>query len=90
MDQTSETSRNYVFYSNELLMGKGRKKLPTKIKEMQGTITPSRIIENEMMVDVVTEIPEPPNWLSEIGKKNGKKYHLNYLTLECFIMLISI
>ena len=57
MDQTSETSRNYVFYSNELLMGKGRKKLPTKIKEMQGTITPSRIIENEMMVDVVTEIP---------------------------------
>ncbi len=73
MDQTSETSRNYVFYSNELLMGKGRKKLPTKIKEMQGTITPSRIIENEMMVDVVTEIPEPPNWLSEIGKKEWKK-----------------
>ena len=73
MDQTSETSRNYVFYSNELLMGKGRKKLPTKIKEMQGTITPSRIIENEMMVDVVTEIPEPPNWLSEIGKKEWEK-----------------
>ena len=27
-------------------MGKGRKKIPTKIKEMQGTVEKSRSIEN--------------------------------------------
>ena len=33
-------------------MGKGRKKLPSKIKEMQGTDVPCRTIENEMQVDL--------------------------------------
>tara|TARA_R100001594_G_scaffold120509_2_gene156114 strand:- start:273 stop:749 length:477 start_codon:yes stop_codon:yes gene_type:complete len=54
-------------------MSKGRKKIPTKIKEMQGTITPSRIIENEMQVDLCTNIPDPPELLSEIGKKEWYK-----------------
>ena len=54
-------------------MGKGRKKTPTKIKEMQGTIEKSRTIENEMVVDQVSELPIVPDWLSEIGKNEFKK-----------------
>ena len=49
-------------------MGKGRKKIPTKIKEMQGTVEKSRTIENEMVVDLVSDLPIAPEWLSEIGK----------------------
>ncbi len=65
-------------------MGKGRKKLPTKIKEMQGTLDVSREVENEMQVDLVQQIPEPPELLSEIGKKEWYKvtnqlYNLNML-----------
>tara|TARA_Y100001937_G_scaffold29761_1_gene42843 strand:- start:1083 stop:1559 length:477 start_codon:yes stop_codon:yes gene_type:complete len=54
-------------------MGKGRKKLPTKIKDMQGTSVPCRTLENEMQVDVVSNVPEAPEWLSEIGKEEWKK-----------------
>ena len=54
-------------------MGKGRKKTPTKIKEMQGTVEKSRTIENEMVVDQVSELPIVPEWLSEIGKSEFKK-----------------
>ena len=54
-------------------MGKGRKKLPSKIKEMQGTSVPCRTLENEMQVDVVLNVPEAPEWLSEIGKEEWKK-----------------
>jgi P27 family predicted phage terminase small subunit len=54
-------------------MGKGRKKIPTKIKEMQGTVEKSRTIENEMVVDQVSELPIVPEWLSEIGKSEFKK-----------------
>jgi P27 family predicted phage terminase small subunit len=54
-------------------MGKGRKKIPTKIKEMQGTVEKSRSIENEMVVDLVSSLPSAPEWLSEIGKEEWKK-----------------
>jgi len=54
-------------------MGKGRKKLPTKIKEMQGTGVPCRTLENEMQVDVISSLPETPEWLSEIGKSEWLK-----------------
>jgi P27 family predicted phage terminase small subunit len=54
-------------------MGKGRKKIPTKIKEMQKTVEKSRTIENEMVVDQVSELPIVPDWLSEIGKSEFKK-----------------
>ena len=54
-------------------MGKGRKKIPTKIKEMQKTVEKSRSIENEMVVDQVSELPTVPDWLSEIGKSEFKK-----------------
>ena len=65
-------------------MTKGRKKLPTKIKEMQGTLEASREVINEMQVDLVQKIPEPPELLSEIGKKEWYKvtnqlYNLNML-----------
>ena len=54
-------------------MGKGRKKIPTKIKEMQKTVEKSRTIENEIVVDQVSELPIVPEWLSEIGKSEFKK-----------------
>jgi len=65
-------------------MGKGRKKKPTKLKEIQGTIEKSRIIENEMQVDLCVSIPEAPSMLSEIGKAEWEKvteqlYNLNML-----------
>lgn len=54
-------------------MSKGRKKLPSKLKEMQGTTVPCRTVENEMQVDIVKDLPEPPEWLSEIGKQEWNK-----------------
>ena len=54
-------------------MGKGRKKIPTKIKKMQGTSVPSRTLKNEMQVDVVSNVPEAPEWLSLIGKNEWNK-----------------
>ena len=42
-------------------MGKGRKKLPTALKEMQGTLEKSRVLENEMEVDLVLEFPDAPD-----------------------------
>tara|TARA_R100001530_G_scaffold123008_1_gene90837 strand:+ start:721 stop:1194 length:474 start_codon:yes stop_codon:yes gene_type:complete len=54
-------------------MGKGRKKLPTKIKKMQGTLDVSRATNNEMQVDVCQELPAAPQWLSEIGKEEWCK-----------------
>lgn len=54
------------------------------MKEMQGTIEKSRLVENEMQVDVCTSIPEAPDMLSEIGKGEWVKvttqlYNLNML-----------
>tara|TARA_R100001163_G_C5054844_1_gene191344 strand:- start:730 stop:1206 length:477 start_codon:yes stop_codon:yes gene_type:complete len=54
-------------------MGRGRKKIPTKIKELQGTLKRERMMENEMQVALVSEIPEAPEWLSEIGKSEWSK-----------------
>ena len=50
-------------------MPRGRKKKPTKIKELQGTLKAERVVENEMTATLVTEIPNPPSWLTEIGKE---------------------
>jgi len=54
-------------------MGRGRKKVPTKIKELQGTAKPERMLENEMQVALVEKIPLAPEWLSEIGKQEWIK-----------------
>ena len=48
-------------------MGQGRKRKPTKIKELQGTLKGERVLENEMQVDLVSDIPEAPELLSTIG-----------------------
>ena len=68
-------------------MGKGRKKTPTKIKEMQGTLEKSRTIENEMVVDLVSKLPTAPDWLSEIGKEEWNKVTAQLFNLE---MLYSV
>tara|TARA_R110000751_G_scaffold240843_3_gene341433 strand:- start:6214 stop:6687 length:474 start_codon:yes stop_codon:yes gene_type:complete len=52
---------------------RGRKKIPTKEKELRGTLKPERIIPNEMTVSLVSSLPEPPEWLTEIGKEEYTK-----------------
>ena len=54
-------------------MTRGRKKIPTKIKELQGTAKTERMMENEMQVALVHTIPLAPEWLSEIGKSEWIK-----------------
>jgi P27 family predicted phage terminase small subunit len=54
-------------------MTRGRKKIPTKVKELQGTLKKSRVNENEMQVSLVDEIPNPPEWLSDIAKNEWNK-----------------
>ena len=54
-------------------MSKGRKKKPTQLKKIQGTLRKCREIENEMQVDLCEKIPDPPIWLSEIGKTEWLK-----------------
>lgn len=49
-------------------MGKGRKKIPTALKQMQGTTEKSRLVENEMQVELCGSLPEAPELLSDIGK----------------------
>jgi len=68
-------------------MAKGRKKIPTKLKEMQGTLEKSRTIENEMTVDLVKNLPTAPEWLSQIGKEEWNKVTAQLFNLE---MLYSV
>tara|TARA_R110002051_G_scaffold321742_1_gene410244 strand:- start:267 stop:743 length:477 start_codon:yes stop_codon:yes gene_type:complete len=49
-------------------MTKGRKKLPTALKLMQGTTEKSREVANEMQVELCNDLPDAPELLSEIGK----------------------
>jgi P27 family predicted phage terminase small subunit len=48
---------------------RGRKTIPTAIKELKGTLEKSRVLENEMKVSVINEIPEPSEDLNEEGRK---------------------
>lgn len=50
-------------------MARGRKRLPTKLKEVQGTLEKTRVLDDEMMPEPVSGVPMPPQWLSEVGKK---------------------
>ena len=54
-------------------MARGRKRLPTKEKELRGTLKPERVVENEMTVSLVGEVPPAPVWLIEIGKEEWQK-----------------
>jgi len=76
-----------VLNQKQTNMGKGRKKTPTKIKEMQGTLEKSRTIENEMEVDLVSKLPTAPTWLSKIGKEEWNKVTTQLFNLE---MLYSV
>jgi len=54
-------------------MARGRKKIPTKIKKLQGTLKAERALENEMTASLVSKIPVAPEWLSAIGKAEWMK-----------------
>ena len=54
-------------------MGRGRKKLPTEVKKLRGTLKKERVLENEMQVEILKELPETPEWLSDIAKVEWKK-----------------
>lgn len=43
------------------------------MKEMQGTLEKSRVLENEMQVDLVSQLPEAPELLSTIGVEEWYK-----------------
>lgn len=54
-------------------MTRGRKKIPTKVKELQGTMKSERRLDNEMQVSMVTKIPLAPKWLSKLGQEEWAK-----------------
>ena len=39
---------------------KGRKKIPTSVKQLKGTLEKSRLIDNEMQTTQVITMPEAP------------------------------
>ena len=47
----------------------GRKKIPTELKKVRGTLRKDRELENPMEVKRANGIPVAPKWLSEIGKE---------------------
>jgi len=52
---------------------KGRKKIPTKVKELKGTLEKSRLVNNEMETTQVIKMPEAPTFLNEHG---AAEWHL--------------
>ncbi len=48
-------------------MSKGRKKIPTKIKEKQGTLRKHRELPDEMQVAQTVSMPNAPMFLNEYG-----------------------
>jgi len=46
---------------------KGRKKIPTKIKELKGTLEKSRLVGNEMETTAVVSMPDAPFFLNQEG-----------------------
>ena len=63
-------------------MGKGRKKLPTKVKEMQGTLDASRQVKNEMQVSTLSELPPAPTWLRETAQIEWRNVTNELLNLQ--------
>lgn len=51
---------------------RGRKPIPTAIKENKGTVRKSRVLQNEVTVQLVSSIPEPPDDLSAEAKKTWR------------------
>lgn len=76
-------------------MGQGRKKKPTQLKKLQGTLKAERVLENEMQVSLVSEIPFAPEWLTEIGSEEwnnvcselhgkGMLHHIDLRLIEAY------
>ena len=65
----------------------GRKKIPTELKKARGTLRKSRELENPMEVDHVSNLPDTPKWLSEIGKE---QYELVVKQLQDLNMLYKV
>ena len=63
-------------------MSKGRKKLPTQIKKMQGSLNSSREIKNEMQVSTLSELPPAPNWLRETAQIEWRNVTNELLSLQ--------
>ena len=63
-------------------MAKGRKKLPTKVKEMQGTLDASRQLKNEMQVSTLIELPPAPQWLRETAQIEWRNVTNELLNLQ--------
>lgn len=68
--------------TNIVKMSKGRKKKPTILKKMQGTERADRVLENEMTADLVLNLPEPPELLSEIGVQEWYKITTQLFNLK--------
>ena len=64
------------------IMAKGRKKLPTKIKEMQGTLDKSRQVKNEMQVSNLCELPPAPDWLTPLAQNEWCNVTNELLSLQ--------
>ena len=82
-------------------MAKGRKKLPTKIKEIQGSINSSREIKNEMQVSALSELPPAPNWLTPLAQNEwgnvtnellsiGMLHKIDLILLAAYVNAISL
>ena len=82
-------------------MSKGRKKLPTKIKEIQGSINSSREIKNEMQVSALSELPDAPEWLTPLAQNEwqnvtnellsiGMLHQIDLILLAAYVNAISL
>ena len=63
-------------------MGKGRKKLPTQIKKIQGTLDKSREVKNEMQVSTLSQLPPAPEWLRETAQREWRNVTNELLSLQ--------
>ena len=46
---------------------RGRKKIPTKVKELKGTLEKSRLVGNEIETSQVISMPLAPSFLNKQG-----------------------
>lgn len=70
---------------------RGRKKLPSKVKELKGTLAKSRSVGNEMETSAVVSMPSAPSFLNQQGAEewdlvtnelaNIKMLHLTDLSI---------
>ena len=75
-------------------MTKGRKPIPTAIKEMRGTVQPCRVNKNELRPDALAKLPPVPRWFTKtqrkIYKAKGEQLRaMGVLTPLDFEMFIS-